>query len=368
MHCAERSDDPRADTAVRIRVGMVLSMTDRPEHRRTRPPTVTEVARLAGVSPMTVSRTFAGGTHVRAELQARVLEAARTLGYHRNENARSIRPGQASGLIGVAITNLANPYYGEFALGVEEVAARSGRRILLGNSDEDPARERQLVEDFVGRQVEGLVVVPSGTASSLGHEVLGRVPVVFASRLVEDRSADAVLVDDVGGAFRGTVSAIDAGHRRIGYLGNEQSVFTGRRRFEGFVRAHEEHGLAVDPALVRRRQQDVTAAADALDALLDLPEPPTAVFCANNRNAIGALTAIGRRLQAGTDAHDLPSIVSFDRFELAGLMPVPVTIVDHDPRALGAAAAQLLLDRLDGLESAGPRVVTIPATVSIARD
>ena len=90
-----------------------------------------------GVSPMTVSRTLAGGKNVRPEVQDRVLEAVHELGYYRNENARSIRPGQASGLVGVAITNLGNPYYGNFALGVEEVAAQYGRRIVLGNTGED---------------------------------------------------------------------------------------------------------------------------------------------------------------------------------------------------------------------------------------
>ena len=95
-------------------------------------PTVKEVAQHAGVSPMTVSRTLAGGANVRPDLQERVLAAVRELGYRRNENARTLRPGQASGLIGVAITNLGNPYYGNFALGVEEAAAETGRRIVLG--------------------------------------------------------------------------------------------------------------------------------------------------------------------------------------------------------------------------------------------
>ncbi len=119
----------------------------------TRRPTVKEVAELAGVSPMTVSRTLAGGVNVRPDLQERVFAAVAELGYHRNENARSIRPGQSSGLIGVAITNIANPYYSTFALGVEEEAARTGRRILLGNTSEDPTREAQLVNDFLGRRV-----------------------------------------------------------------------------------------------------------------------------------------------------------------------------------------------------------------------
>lgn len=159
-----------------------------------RQPTVKEVATLAGVSPMTVSRTIAGGKHVRPELQARVLAAVRTLGYHRNENARRMRAGQASGLVGVAITNLGNPYYGNFALGVEEVAVTHGRRILLGNTGEDPRRERQLIADFIGRQVEGLILVPAGgDAAHLQQSILGDTPLVLASRAVPG-------VDEIGRA------------------------------------------------------------------------------------------------------------------------------------------------------------------------
>ncbi len=331
-----------------------------------RQPTIREVALHAGVSPMTVSRTLAGGVNVRPDLQERVLAAVSELGYHRNENARSLRPGQASGLIGVAITNLGNPYYGNFALGVEEVAAEYGRRIVLGNTGEDPARERQLIADFIGRQVEGLVLVPSGGASDhLQPERLGDTPIVLASRRVYGLDVDAVLLDDVGGAYRGTRALLDAGHTRIGFLGNVRSVFTGQRRFEGFVRALAEHGIEPEPELVQREQQDVESAREAMQYLLDLETPPTAVFSANNRNTVGALKEIGRRLRGGAEVVGLPAIVSFDNFELAELMPVPVTVIDHDARQLGREAARLLLTRLGATGHRGPaRLVEMPVTVS----
>ena len=336
----------------------------------TRQPTVKEVAKLAGVSPMTVSRTLAGGKNVRPEVQDRVLEAVHALGYHRNENARSIRPGQASGLIGVAITNLGNPYYGNFALGVEEVAAQYGRRIVLGNTGEDPGRERQLIADLIGRQVEGLIVVPTGAqATHLQPESLRGTPLVLASRSVTGVAADAVVLDDVGGAYRGTRTLLDAGHRRIGYLGNVTSVFTGRRRYEGYVRALEEVGIEVDPDLVRRGQQDVETASVAMRELMNLAVPPTAVFSANNRNTIGALKEIGARLNsADGEAGALPAIVSFDDFELAEMMPVPVTVVDHDARELGREAARLLFARLLGDAEPGPvREVEMPTQVRVVR-
>jgi LacI family transcriptional regulator len=328
--------------------------------------TVKDVARHAGVSPMTVSRTLAGGKNVRPELQDLVWKSVAALGYHRNENARSLRPGQSSGLIGVAITNLANPYYGDFAIGVEEVAARHGRRILLGNSGEDQERERQLIADFIGRQVEGLVVVPAaGGETGSAHltpAALAGTPLVLASRLVPGIEASAVILDDQGGAREGTRVLIGAGHQRIAYLGNLSSVFTGQRRFEGFSRAMEEAGLEIDPQLVRRDQQDVASARQAMADLLDLPVPPTAVFAANNRNAIGAMSAIAAHVHGGGELR--PSLVGFDGFELAELSPVALTLVEHDARELGRRAARLLFED----EESGEGVVeTMPVHVREVR-
>jgi LacI family transcriptional regulator len=326
-------------------------------------PTLKDVAARAGVSPMTASRTLSGGQNVRASLQERVFKAVEELGYRRNENARSIRPGQPSGLVGVAVANLDNPYYGSFAVGVEDVAARYGRRILLGNTGEQPDRERQLIADFVGRQVEGLVVVPSGVTPEHLHGTAVRwIPVVLASRSVPGVDTDRVLLDDSGGAYRATRALLDQGHERIAFLGNPLSVFTGQRRFEGFCAAMREAGVEVDEAYVRRAQQDVEAARLAMQELLEFDRPPTAVFAANNRNAVGALREIGARIRRGVDATSLPSIASFDNFELAELMPVPVTIVDHDATELGRAAGRMLFERLEGDESP-PRTIELPVRV-----
>lgn len=328
-----------------------------------RQPTVKEVALLAGVSPMTVSRTLAGGKSVRPEVQEKVLDAVATLDYQRNENARSIRPGQPSGLIGVAITNIGNPYYGSFAVGVEDVVNDHGRRMILGTTGEDPRRERQLVADLIGRQIDGLILVPSGgNVDHLLPHRLRDIPLVLASRMADGLSADAVLVDDIGGSIRATRSLLEAGHRRIAYLGNAASTFTGRRRFEGFVAALAEYRLDFDPDLVSLGQQDADSAETAATNILRSGRP-TAIFCANNRNAVGALRAIARLIGAGASPGQLPAIVSFDSFELSELMPVAVTVIDHDARQLGREAAKMLFERLDGTFQGEPRILEMPTSI-----
>lgn len=327
-----------------------------------RSPVIKDVAREAGVSPMTVSRSLGDGKGVRPEVREHVLEVAARIGYHRNENARSIRPGHTSGLIGVAITHIGNPYYGNVVLGIEDVVGAQGKRLLLGTTGEDPVREAQLVSDLIGRQVEGLIVVPSGgEAEHLRSQRLLRTPLVLASRLLDGVETDAVVVDDVGGAIAGVDAALDRGLRRIAYLGYAASTFTGERRFDGFRRALAQRGVPLDEALVRRDLHDIASARRAAGELLDLASPPDAIFCANNRSAVGALEEIGARREAGRTG--LPTIVSFDRFELADLMPVPVVIIDHDGRELGRQAGRLLLERLAGAAPGEPQQVEIPAVV-----
>ncbi|MCU1526927.1 MAG: hypothetical protein JWP75_690 [Frondihabitans sp.] len=316
---------------------------------RNRPPTVKDVAERAQVSPMTVSRVLAGGANVRPQVRTRVENAALDLGYRRNENARSLRPGHTSGLIGVTITNIANPYYAELQRGIEEIAAEAGRRILVGNSNENPDLERQLVADFIGRRVEGLIVVPADPAHSghLSPESLGSTPMVFASRPVPGLDVDTVLVDDIGGAYQATSRMLEEGHRQIAFLGTRTSVLTGQRRLQGYRNAHRDHNVPVYEHLVRAGQQEAAGAERALGELFAHEVPPTAVFSANNLNTLGAIRAIVK-VHASRPA-DSPKIrlIGFDSFEFADLSPVPLSIIAHDPRALGRRAAELLLGRIE---------------------
>lgn len=324
-------------------------------------PTIHDVARLAEVSSMTVSRILAGGKNVSKNKQKRVHDAIAQLGYHRNENARSIRPGQSTGLIGVVVTNFGNPYYGNLALGVEEVAAKRGKRILLANTGENLQRERQVIRDFIGRQVDGMIIVPSSAATGTYLAEQGeRTPVVFASRAESAIPFDAVVLDDVGGAYRATMALIDGGHTRIAFLGNQTSVWTGHRRFDGFMNALKDSGFEIDERLIRRGQQSAGEVHDVVRDMMRLPDAPTAIFSANNRNTVGALEALA---SLALPIHKLPAMAAFDEIELQELLPVRLTVVAHDPAQLGARAADLLFKRLSKEGPPEPEYIELPVDV-----
>lgn len=323
--------------------------------------TVKDIARAADVSPMTVSRVLSGGKNVRPALREHVERVIAEVGYHRNENARSLRPGHRSGLIGVMITNISNPYYAGVVQGIEQVVAATGRRILVGTTNEDADLERQLLSDFLGRQVEGLVVVPVGQEPDrFLPERLHGVPLVLASRTVEGVPADAVLIDDVNGAREATAMMLDEGHRRIAFLGNKATVSTGQRRLVGFRTALADHGIALDDDLVVFGLQDAAAAEVATRAFLERTDPPTALFAANNRISVGAIRAISQHA-ARAGAGPIPRLFAFDSFDFADMAPIPLSVIDHDPEDLGRVSARMLLARLDGsAEDDTPQLVELP--------
>lgn len=309
-------------------------------------PTMRMVAARAGVSAMTVSRVLHGDPVVRSETRERVLAAVEELGYRRNEIARSLRVGRTTGLLGLVVTNLANPFYAQLALGAEAVIAAHGMRVILGNTSEDVEHERRLIDDFASRRVDGIIVVPAGTDHShLGPDELTDIPVVLVARPARDISLDTVLIDDFGGAHAATTRLIAAGHRRVGFLGLSTSVWNINERFRGFTAALQQADLKPNPRHIRRNRPDVRAAEKAAHDLLTTRNPPTALFCANNLNTIGALRAInGLRVKATESAST--TIAGFDDLELADMLGLPLTLVSYDPQAIGREAARMLLARL----------------------
>ncbi|GID10859.1 hypothetical protein Aru02nite_17480 [Actinocatenispora rupis] len=323
------------------------------------PATIREVATLAGVSTMTVSRVLRGSPSVTPANRERVEAAVKALAYRPNVVARSLRQGRRTGTVGLVVTNLANPFYARLALGIEAELSTGDRRVMITNTGGDVDRERAAVRDLTDRRVDGLVLVPAGHSQAyLGDELPPSVPVVTVGRPPTGIDADCVLVDDVGGAHAATRALLAAGHRRIGFLGNPPSVYTGSERYRGFCAALDEVGVTPDEAYVRRAQQDLASAERAAGELLSLPVPPTAILCTNNRNTIGAYRALRRRGVSVT-------IAGFDDFELADVLSVPVTIVAYDADELGRRAARLLVERIDGAVDAGtpPRRIVVPTTI-----
>lgn len=313
--------------------------------------TIHSVARAAGVSSKTVSRVLNLEPGVHEATAKHVESVMASLGYRRNDLARNLRKGIDLPSVGLLIEDLGNPFYAYLARAVEEVAQRNGHAVVLTSSGEDASRERPLLEGLLQRGVDGLLVVPASHDHRYLVPYLRRgIRLVFVDRAPTGLDADAVLLDNVTGARRGVEHLIAYGHRRIGFVGDPLSVPTSAERLHGYHDALREASIAVDEALVRAGPPRVEQAEASARQLLTMADPPTAIFAQNNRNCVGVVRAIRA---AGTRT----ALVGFDDFELADMLPTPVTVVSYDPSVLGRSAAELLFARLAGDSRPAQRIV-----------
>ena len=310
-------------------------------------PTMRHVADMAGVSLKTVSRVINAEAGVTPATAERVTAAIAELGFERNDLAASLRHGRSSSTLGLVIEDVANPFYSAIAQAVEAAARDRGFLLITASAREDAERERELVSALLRRRVDALLIVPAGP----DHRYLASSSrAVFLDRPPLGIEADTVLLDDHGGARSAVEHLIAQGHTRIACVADDSELYTVRQRIAGYREALAAAGLAEDPALLQTGNSDVAAARAAVERLLRMPDKPTALFTANNRNTIGALHAL-----AG--APNPVALAGFDDFELADLLGT--TVVRADPWKLGEQGAALAFARLDG-DDGPPRTVTIP--------
>ena len=329
--------------------------------RATRRPTLKDVAALAGVSMKTVSRVVNGEAGVVPDKVAAVQLAVQQLDYRPNITASSLRrlDGRTAA-VAALLEDLANPFSAELHRALEDAAHEHGVLIFAGSVDEDPARERQLVRAFTSRRADALVLAPaSNDQGYLATEIPDGTPVVFVDRAPVGFAADAVVTDNLEGAERAVQHLLAHGHRRIGFLGDLAAIKTAEHRFEGYRRALGGAGLPLSHELVVHDLDSADKAAAALPSLLALPDPPTALFTAQNDVTVGVL----RYLQAQRLERTI-ALVGFDDFPLADLLQPAVTVVAQDPTAIGRAAADLLFARLNGDDSPF-RTVVVPSRLVV---
>ena len=316
-------------------------------------PTMRDVAAAAGVSLMTVSRVVNGESTVQPETAARVERAIRQLGYQRNDTARQLRrKGQATQTLGLVVDDLANPFFAALASAVEDVARQRQYIVLIGSSNSDLRRERELVAAFCARRVDGLVIVPAAGSHRFLREYLAAgTKVVCVDRRADGLDTDRVVVDNRLGAVAAVSRLLDDGHERIAYLGDHRDIWTVQERYAGYAQAMAARGVPLVPSLIRHGLKTRQEAAAAAAALVRRKHPPTAVFASNDVMTVGTVDGL-----YGGPKPPI-TIVGFDDFALADKLSPPVTVLAQDPAAIGATAAQLLFSRIGGDTSPAREVV-----------
>lgn len=315
-------------------------------------PTMKDVAALAGVGVKTVSRVVNGERYVSEETRLAVEQAIRQLRFQRNASAANLRQGQTA-TVGLIVEDISEPIQSRIARAVEGIARTEGTLLFTASSAGDPRRERELIESFVARRVDGLIIAPSPTDHGfLRAELDAGLPLVFVDRPADGLVADAVVSENRAGAAEGVRHLTAQGHQRIAYIGNAETVYTGRERLAGYRDALAAAGIPFDDALVSLGDPDPGHSEAALRRMVSLAHPATALFTGNSLHTIATL-------RAPTFAATELAFVAFDDVELLDLIARPVTVVAQDLTLIGRTAAQRLFTRLRGLDDA-PTTITLP--------
>jgi LacI family transcriptional regulator len=300
-----------------------------------------DVARIAGVGTMTVSRVLNGSANVSEETAKRVYRAIEKLGYRPNEMARALR-SLKSRTIGLIVPYLYDPFFATCAHAVNTVAREQGYSVILTTSNNDPACEYNESQSMVQRHVEGLLIIPADIRKSrISQSEFGSTHIVTLDRPAHDNRIDSVLVQNQSGAKRAVQHLIQQhGQKRIVFLGYNKSLYTIRARFEGYRKAMLEAHLESD-ATFDCSTQETTA--EIIVNELQSRNPATAFFTANNLTTRYALHAL---LNSGVRVPEEVALVGFDDFELADILHPTLTVVRQNASELGRVAANLLFERI----------------------
>jgi LacI family transcriptional regulator len=323
--------------------------------------TIRDVAALAGVGTKTVSRVINDEANVSPQTRARVQRAVSALNFKPNQGAGALRRGDRKTLtLGLLVDAVDNPFSALINRAVETVAYGRDTAVLAASSENDPDRERIMVDAFTRRRVDGLILnTVSEDQGYLQSEREQGTPLVFVDRPPNGLLADAVITNNYEAAAEATRHLISHGHRFVAHLGDEPANSNARGRRDGFRDAMAQAGLASAaremPAV--RSEQEAYA---TVHNLLTSDHPPTALFTSHYLATLGTIRALHDLHAEHSVAH-----IGFDDIVLADLVRPAITVMAQDPVELGTLAAERIFARLDGDTSAVQNVV-VPAKL-IAR-
>jgi LacI family transcriptional regulator len=324
-------------------------------------PTLSQVARKAGVGTTTVSRVINGGQRVSPETLEHVRRVIETLGYTPNQAARTLK-GHRTKTIGLVIPSIADPFFSSCAEAAQAIARANDSLMVVAVTSNDPHTEMENLDVLIRHRTDGLLIVPANSQSQTLRNLLERVavPIVAIDRPVSESPIVCVVCDNFNGAITGTRHLIDHGYKRIVCLTGESTLYTIRERMRGYRKAVEAARL---PCIFDTTVKDYKSAEYAIKRLLDSPNPPDAIFATKNSTTIFAFEVL--------QALNVPipqsiALLGFDDFELASTLRPSISVVQQPVEEIGRKAAELLFDQLlEGRKSAATAAQKQPLQIKL---
>ncbi|WP_299092363.1 LacI family DNA-binding transcriptional regulator [uncultured Metabacillus sp.] len=323
--------------------------------------TLQQVAEHAGVSRATASLIVRNSPNISEKTRKKVLASMRELGYVYDRVAANLR-SQRSSTVGIIITDIANTFFSELLIGVHQALEKKGYTVLLGTTFDSDVKQDKLLSTMLEHRVGGVILCPvSGTSK----ETIDRIkqldiPIVHAVRELSDTNCDYVGVDYVSGAQMAVSHLIKKGHHRIAFLGGRSESSTWKHRMEGYSRAFQQAGLEIDPTLIIDSAPTREGGMEAVEKVLQLDYPPTAIFSFSDLVAFGVM--LGMRNSGLIPGKDI-AVVGFDNIPESRLANPPLTTVSSFARQIGSNAAELLHKRILEFDRENERIILSPELV-----
>lgn len=322
-------------------------------------PTIQDVAKLAGVAPITVSRVINNSGYASEETRTRVEAAITKLGYIPNTLARGLR-SKRTHTLALVMTDITNPFFTLIARGVEDVANRSGYTVIYCNTDESESKEEKYINILLQKQVDGVLLVPAcSNSASVKLLRANNIPVVLIDRSIPDTQTDLVRSDSEGGAYNLVKYLIELGHQRIITITGPREVSTSSDRVVGYHRAMLEAGLE-DVESIYYGSYTQTSGYELTREALELIPRPTAIFGTNNFISIGVLKALK---DAGLGVPEDITVVGFDDLPASLVIDPILTVASQPTYEMGSQATELLLKRISDELPENVQQVILPTEI-----
>ncbi|MFS0777550.1 LacI family DNA-binding transcriptional regulator [Neobacillus sp. 3P2-tot-E-2] len=309
-------------------------------------PTLKEVASLAQVSTATVSNVINNTKHVSASVRKQVFDAMEALNYKPNEIAKSLRV-QQSRLIGILISDISNDFISKVVKGIENTLSEIGYNVLLCSTDSDFEKEKEYLNVFMGKRIDGLIISSSGTGDYEHYEDLlkAKVPVVFLNRCPDHFPSNMVMTNNIKGAYIATEHLIKHGHKKIGIITGPLHFSTGRDRFKGYQRALDDYGIPFRKELVFEGHFNIESGYELTKKLFEENMEVEALFISNNSMSLGAYKYIKEQ---GIKIPEEIAIYGYDDPEWADIVDPPLSGIKQPAFELGVYAANKIINTIQG--------------------
>ncbi|MCL4484145.1 MAG: LacI family transcriptional regulator [Bacteroidetes bacterium] len=313
-------------------------------HRKSEP-TIHDIARELKISASTVSRALQDNPRISLKTKEKVKTVADALGYRPNTLASNLR-NRRSNTIGIVVPLINRHFFSSVISGVEDIAFKAGYTVVIAQSNDLTNKEIAIVQSMFANRVDGLIISIAMQTTNFDHLKLFRkrnIPLVLFDRMVPEVETNNIVVDDFMGGFRVTQHLIDQGYHRIGHLAGPQNLMIYSDRKKGYIEALTKSGIPYDESLVITNTLTFNDGPEAVKQLINLPNPPDAIFCGNDTTALSSMIYLREK---GIRVPEDIGIVGFSNEPYSKFVSPSITTIAQPGFEMGQKAAEMILNQI----------------------